>query len=402
MSERKLKDWLSGFMQFTDNLETPKLYRLWCGVSAIAAALQRKVLVDWGQHVFYPNMYIVLVGPGAVGKGTAMRPAKELLKRMGGVRMSSQATTKEALVLRLKEANYHHQDPVTGLSTFHSSMTIFAEELTVFIGYQQRELMAYLCDWFDCEGQWTYDTKNKGTDEIMGVWVNLIGATTPQLIMSSLPLESIGGGLTSRIIFVYADKAETISPFPFLSEEKLELREHLQADLERIHLLCGKFTITADYLDAWGTWYCAQAANPPKHLLGEHFGSYLGRRRVHLMKLAMIICASESDEMIMRESHLSTAEQLLSMTEIHMPQVFAGVGKNPVSDMVPKLLLFIRRTGVVSMSDLTRHFYRDADGQTLDRLIKTLEMMQAIKVVHKDGQILIEYNAACINPVLQP
>lgn len=400
MGQRELKDWLSGYMQFTDNLESPRMYRLWGGLSCIAAALQRKCYVEWGHHIFYPNMYIVLVGGSAVGKGTAMGPAKKLLTEIGGVRLSAQSTTLQALILRLKEANYHNQDPVTGMSSFHSSMTIFSEELTVFIGYQQRELMACLCDWFDCNDQWKYDTKNKGTDDITGVWVNLFGATTPHLIQTTLPLDSIGGGLTSRIIFVFAEKAEKIVPFPFLTDEEIQIRVKLQADLERIHLLCGKFNASESFLSAWGDWYCEQAKNPPKHLLDERFGGYLGRRRVHIMKLSMLICASEGDDMVMTESHFATAQHLLEMTEVNMPNVFAGVGKNPTSDLVPKIILFVKSRGAVSMAELMKHFYRDLDALALERLVKTLEMMHAVTLLHQGGEVFVQFNAETANPVL--
>ena len=46
--ERKLPDWLDGFMALTENSEPPVLYRKWVGISAIASALQRKVRVDLG------------------------------------------------------------------------------------------------------------------------------------------------------------------------------------------------------------------------------------------------------------------------------------------------------------------------------------------------------------------
>ncbi len=45
---RKLNDWIDGFMQYTENSEPPLLFRKWTAISCMAAALQRKVRIEWG------------------------------------------------------------------------------------------------------------------------------------------------------------------------------------------------------------------------------------------------------------------------------------------------------------------------------------------------------------------
>ena len=57
MSKRKLSDWLDAFMEYTENSEPPILYRKWVGLSCIAAALMRKVYIEWGTALtWYPNL----------------------------------------------------------------------------------------------------------------------------------------------------------------------------------------------------------------------------------------------------------------------------------------------------------------------------------------------------------
>ena len=60
--ERRVPDWLAGYLEYTDNTEPPLMYRTWVGLSTIAAAMERKCRVELGFLRFYPNMYIVLVG----------------------------------------------------------------------------------------------------------------------------------------------------------------------------------------------------------------------------------------------------------------------------------------------------------------------------------------------------
>jgi len=379
MDERSLEDWIDGFMEATDNTEPPRLYRLWVAISCVAAALQRKCFLSWGPYTFYPNMYIVLVGPSGARKGTAMSPGYKLLSDIG-IGMSAQSTTLQALIRRLSEGTHSKQDPKTGKLYMHSSLTIFSEELVVFLGYQEMELMSALCDWYDCKDRWTYDTKNKGTDEVLGVWVNLIGATTPHLIQSNLPMESIGGGLTSRIIFVYESGKEKSVPHPFLTQRENDLFDDLRNDLERIHLMAGRFSVTEDFIDAWTDWYTEQDRHPPKHLSEDQFGGYVQRRPTHMLKLALILSASESSQMIVTPTHLSRAQRILEATERKMPNVFRGIGKSPLSDILSKAMGFLMIKKHVPMSELMERFHADADIQVMEKVVRTLEQMKYIRI----------------------
>jgi len=173
--KRKVPDWIDGFLRCTENTEPSRAYRLWTAVASIASVLQRKCRLDWGTLTFYPNMYVVLVGPPAARKGTAMSLAKPLLDELQ-IKMAAEAITREALIRELKNST---DTLITegGKMYFHSSLTIWSQELTVFLGYQNHQLMSDLTDWYDCRNQWIYRTKNSGTDEIIGslrylVWRN--------------------------------------------------------------------------------------------------------------------------------------------------------------------------------------------------------------------------------------
>ena len=156
MSNRNLPDWIEGFMKLTENSEPPKMFRKWTAIATIASALQRKVRVEWGTSLtFYPNMYIVLVGPSATRKGTAMNFGLDIIKQIPTIRLAANATSLQALIRNLKENNINDTDMETGKQIYHASMTVFSKEFTVFLGYQNHELMAALCDWYDCDDRWS-------------------------------------------------------------------------------------------------------------------------------------------------------------------------------------------------------------------------------------------------------
>ena len=355
----------------------------------LSAALQRKVKVSWGVSLtFYPNLYIILVGKSATGKGTAMRPGLDIIKQIPGIKLASQATSLQALISNLKDNNLSDISP-DGSMYFHSSMTVYSEEFTVFLGYKNNELISALCNWYDCEEDWTYDTIKRSKESIHGVWVNLVGGTTPDLIRSSLPPDSIGGGLTSRIIFVYAEKADRISIFPTETPEERKLFELLVNDLETISLLSGEFSWSQEFMNLWAEWRKVDSENPP--FLDPKFDGYCGRRKVHLMKLAMLMSVSrepvQEGSLILTKEDLEKGIELLLEVEKTMALTFKGMGKSDISDLIFRSNMFFKtsKTDEIPYREFARYFESDADKPTLERLLDTLEMVGTAQVIRRPG-----------------
>jgi len=394
LTDRHLSDWLDSYMEYTFNSEPPELFHSWTAISTVAAALQRKCVLNLGKVRFYPNMYIVLVAPsGKARKGTAMGYGSDFLTRMG-VKLAAESITREALVREILNSYDTILDDATGEMTFHSSLTIYSAELAVFLGFNQQQLMRDLTDWYDCgrgpEGKWIYRTKTQGTDEITGVWVNLLGATTPELIRSGLLLDAVGCGLTSRIIFVYESERRKVCPITFLTPKEQALEEDLYYDLERIRLLKGQFKPSLDFIDLWREWYIAQDGR--RIFESPHLAPYCERRQAHVIKLSMILNACRTDSMIITSSDLRRAITLLERTEINMPSTFSGLGKSPHAEVLSKVMTEIGMAGDISLAELQRKFYHDADKTVLKVIIETLHDMGFVNILRRsDGEIILRY-----------
>ena len=387
MSDRNLTDWVNGFMALTENSEPPDLFRKWTAIATVAAALQRKCKLQLGISItIFPNLYIVLVGPPSTGKGTVMGYANDIIKNIPAIKLSSQATSLQALIRRLKTNNLADIDIETNKQLYHSSLTIFSEEFTVFLGYHNRELIAALCDWYDCKERWSYDTIKRDREEITGVWVNLLAGTTPDNIQSSFPPEAIGGGLSSRIIFINEEKTDKLVVFPTVTPGEIQLQECLINDLEQITLMAGDFKLTSDALAAYGEWCEYAKHNPPFY--DKKFEGYNGRRRNHLLSLSMVCSASRTNEMIVNVNDVNRAISLLAEAEVKMGSVFRGIGKSDISSTINDAIQFLYRYEVgvqIPLATLARRLEGDVDKLTMDRVIQTLEMMNLIKLVRKPG-----------------
>lgn len=380
---RILSDWLNAYIKYTENSEPPQAYHIWTGISCLAGALQRKVYVKWGRSTIYPNLYIVLVGPsGRAKKGTALEFAKPLLKA-AKINMIEGAITREKLIRRMATAVSNFTDMTTGEIKFHCSISFLSDELSVFLGQHNIKFLADLCNWYDSPARWEYDTKGQGTDTIDGLCFNLIAGTAPDWLPSILPKEAVGGGFTSRVVWVVEEDKGKSVVFPTIDTE---LEAALANDIECISMITGEFTLSKSGLDWYEAWYTREEENTRKGkpaILDPKLGGYCERRATLIKKLAMIMAVSEYSKLIVEDRHFQRALDLLTRVEKKMPRVFGGLGSARYAYATELMLDFIVKHKVVTRTQVLRFFFRDIDDYTFEVVMTTLEKMGVVKVRHK-------------------
>ena len=380
MSDRHLGDWINSYLEYTDNSEPKESYRKWAAISAIASALQRKVKLPFGVLTFFPNLYIILVGPPAACKGTAIEPAGKMLDALG-INKAADESSRQKLISRLMEADASHTDR-KGNPHYHCSLTIWASELTTFLGFNNMDLFSDLNKWFDCEDRFTYDTHAHGLQEVMSVWVNLLGCTTPDLLQKAMPLEALGSGFTSRTVFVYEDNRGKIVIWP--SGDKA-LKQLLIQDLGKILTMCGSFKLDEGVIAKYGEWRQLGILNPPTR--DPKLAYYLQRRHVHLLKLCMIFSASRSGDFIISIPDLDNAIETLEKAEDKMPMVFKGMGANPLGSIQLQIMKMIGEEKVVSISDLMKNYHDELSRGDLGTIMQTLISMNYCKPDYVAGTL---------------
>jgi hypothetical protein len=229
-----------------------------------------------------------------------------------------------------------------------------------------------------------------GTDEIIGVWVNLIGATTPELLQTTLPADAIGGGLTSRMIFVFEQNKGKIVPNPFQSQEEKDLGQDLIIDLERICMMSGEFQVTSDFIERYIQWYIDYSSGPPP-FEDYRFSGYLERRPTHLLKLCMIVSASRSSSKVMDRVDFERALSILELTEKKMPYTFSGVGKSNTAEVMQRIIAVIRTAGTMEFAELLRRTYQDVDKFLLEKMVDSLATMGTIETFYEGKKVMLKY-----------
>lgn len=369
---RHYEDWIAAYLDYSSYSEAPKRIRFWCAVSALAGALRRRVWIDMAYFQWTPNFFIILVGPpGIVSKSTTVGTAMNLLRQVPNIKFGPDVCTWQSLVKSLAEAQEAIQVQQDEWLTC-SELTIESSELGNFFNPQDREMVDLLITLWDGKKVFSKITKMSGNETIENPWINIIACTTPAWLAGNFPEHIVGGGFTSRCIFVYADSKEKYVAYPSLSAPTnlRETERKLVSDLESISInLCGSYTLDPLAVEWGSAWYKHHYENRPAHLDDDRFGGYIARKQTHLHKLAMVLAAAKRNELTIHAEDLETAEAMLSDIELDMPKVFSRIGKTSSSLHVDRLLQYVRSHGAVSYEEVYRflhtHFPSDKEMESI-------------------------------------
>ena len=356
---RQFPDWLSAFMDYASYGEAPRHMYFWSGVSAVAGALRRKVWIDQAYFKWFPNFYIVLVAPpGIVSKSTTAGIAMNLLRKVPGIRFGPDVVTWPALISAFAEATEGFE--LNSEVHVMSALTLESSEFGNLLNPQDKDMVDLLVALWDGKpGTFEKKTKHSGNDSVENPWINLIACTTPSWIAGNFPEYMIGGGFTSRCVFVYADQKAKFVAYPGQTVPKnhTEMAAALVADLEHISCLAGEMQLTPEAL-RWGeAWYQKHYTVRNTSLDDDRFGGYIARKQTHIHKLAMVLSASTADDLKISAEHLAIADQMVSDLEPDMQFVFSKIGKSDIALFAERLFWFVHSKGKVPYHEAYRYVH---------------------------------------------
>ena len=397
MQERILPNWLKAYMEFSQHSEAPDKFHFWTGVSTIAGALRRRVWIDQGYFQWTPNFYVIFVAPpGIVSKSTTLSIGMKLLKDIPGIKFGPDAVTWQALTQSLAESTEAVLMPD---QNFHSMscVTIASSEFGTFLNPNDREMVDVLVSLWDGQlGVWEKKTKTQGSDRIENPWINIAACTTPAWIAGNFPDYMIGGGFTSRCVWVYAEKKRKLVAYPstVLPPEFRQMEAVLRRDLEAISEMCGEFHLTPDATAYGVKWYedhYTTAKN--KELDNDRFAGYLARKQTHIHKLAMVLSVSEGSSLRIEASHLDAATQIVTALEQDMPRVFAHIGLQGATKHTHDLLGIIRAFKEIEKAQLLRTVLQHMSGQEFAEAIQSLVVAQLVRIEQRGNEIWVKHAA---------
>jgi len=343
-----------------------------------------------GHSLIYPNMYIVLVGPSGLSrKGEPIQIARTFLEQLN-VAIIPEDNSKESIAQDMHNFQNNFTDVTTGRIMTQAAVTCFSEEMAVFCGYQNIGLLSNMTNWYDSRDKWERRTKNQGVDEINGVCFNFLSATDPSWLPGILPKEAIGGGFTSRVIFVVEDrKLRTIAdPDEFPADEKLRAR--LLSDLEIVMTLTGQFRFDKDAKQIHDSWYIEEErlVQAGKHPISDpYLNGYIARRETHLRKLCMCLSAARDNGLHVVAEDINRAISMLEEVEPKMHQVFKGMGTTKYAAETQFVLDLVRNRGTISQAEVMNKYPRTIDAVVYGAVVEDLTARKLVKSLLSPNRI---------------
>jgi hypothetical protein len=374
-------------MEYTSDTESSDGFHLWSAVTIIGAATKRQVSLKLGQFTIFPNHYTIIVGPSGARKSAAVGIVEKLAQQ-SGIRKFSDKITGAALIKDLSEGMEKKVDVANGTVELTSPLLIYSSELGVFMGPDAygSGVIADLTDLYDCPAKWEKKTVSRGAESVMGPYVSMLAASTPQTIKDVIPAPSVGQGFTSRIIFVWGGRRRKRVPIPDYDEGHKMLERNLVHDLKEISKLSGEFHFSQAALRLYKRHY-NERPEPEDEYEDERLRGYSSRKDVHLLKLAMVLSLADNDSLELSERDISGAIEGINWLDQGFPSVFAGVGRSAAAEDCSRIYrevdLDTRKFGFATYSNIIRKNYNNLNSQEVDLVLKTLLEGGAIVEAYK-------------------
>lgn len=382
----------------------PDAFITWAAFSVIGGIMKRKFFIEEGTYTIYPNQYIVLVAPPAIGKGTAINFNWRIVK-------DSQSTGTTPLanmipdrvtgprILERIAAGWNSAPRIVGgqvaQGSTDRSATIFSTELSILLGASD-QMIDYLCEWWDRTDGYEYDTKNAGTSIIKDQCISLIAGTVPDFIrhIDRNRNMTIKGGFTSRCLFVYEEKPARyiLHPPPIASNpQSVAMLKALKNDAEHIASLPGgEFKYSPGALILYDRFMTAAMIDTKED--SEAVAHFKGRMGVHISKLAMVLAISREDTLIINQTDMANAITFVKKALTTLEKVFRGSGDSNLAEATGYVQTYLEKVGGATRRELLRNLYRHIDADTLDRILYVLIEIGFCSKVTQGSQPIFRVN----------
>ncbi len=385
---RRLKDGIiNAFHKYAEypNTEIPGLFVLWTAISTVASVLGRDCFIDQGYFIIYPNLYIVLVAGSAwCKKSTAIMLSYNALKSMSNyVNILSQKMTPEALIGAL--SSMEAKDAQTIVTD--SSGVAIVDELSTLIDMNSFKtgLISILTKLYDCT-DFEYMTRKMGIEYVRNSCISILGGSTLEWIRESVPKVAIGGGFTSRIVFVFQNEPSGDVAWPRMNEKNQKRWNDIIHDLDEVSQMRGSFSLTPDALRLYELEYSRFKKNSPL-ATSKNLAGYAGRRHIIVLKVSMVMSSSRNDKRLIEKHDVENALIALSFVEREMPQVLQSIASEFVGNVCEEVLASIVNRKTIPRHELISQMKNRLTSAQLDIIITTLVEEQVIKVSERDDNI---------------
>lgn len=282
---------------------------------------------------------------------------------------------------------------VGALAVKEHTATILAKELPVFLGSSDW-MHSLLCQLWD-ENSFEHQTKNKGNKFIKDMCVGMLGGCVPDYIrkLTKDTLAPVTGGFTARCIFVYATKKSKLisDGWGAPNGHHSGLHDKLVDDLKYVSRnINGEMFLDSAAKQTWNNMYGNYG--DPSEFESDALANFKSRIPSHVIKAAITLSISESDNLIITDRHLQEAIRIVEEVRDNVDITFRAVGESPLAVAQDRVMRFIEQRGVASQREILKYNHRHVTDEQLTAIIKVLEFIGFATVTWRGSLCELTHN----------
>jgi len=328
----------------------------------------------------------MLLGESGSRKSAAIKGFVRILKEAGYKSLAAEKTSKEKFSQDL--AAIHHTDD-TGDDLLwgdidDSAITpilIANDEANDFFGLNNIEFLSLLGSWWDYNGTYEVKYKTSKSDSIPNPTPSIPVGNTPTNFSLAFPPTIIGQGFFSRILLVHGERTRGKITWP--TPPPPEATAAVVQALQQIKMSCvGEMVPTPQARKLADHIY-----KGVENVTDERFASYFNRRFTHLLKLSVVVAASQG-RTIIDEDVLIQANTYLTYIQNLMPKALGEYGRSQDSAIVQKIMSHIHRSQTpVTLKEIAKQVASDISNMVALRQIIE-KLVHAEKVTWSGGGLV--------------
>jgi energy-coupling factor transporter ATP-binding protein EcfA2 len=332
---RLVKDWVKGFVKWSEPYNTGDLFREWAAIWQLATSVGRQVGTQLRGQLLTPNMFVLLIGGPGSGKSQAVSATRKIILPATGISLIPSSVTRAGLQDYMQSNLHTRKAPDGTLQPSHECIALSEEMQGILPEHDIGHLTLYN-ELYDVRSVYKAITRSSGEINLQSPYCSIITGAQPAFLSSQLPEQAWGMGFMSRSIMVFDLPRERTSAFR-TSHLDLELQSNLVADLKAISKLSGYFSWSTAAEALYETWW-VERGGPPEPSAKRLKMGYNARRDLHFFKLAMAFSLSRTDTLQVELDDVRRAIELLVRTEGRMKHIFTEMASTGAMTAIADIL----------------------------------------------------------------
>ena len=361
---------MSTYMEYTRIQEAPEDFHFACGLALLSLATHGARYLDFEHYKVFPNLYTLLLAKTAdCRKGGATGIALGIAEESGLIDQDSMSE-------KITEAALWRQGEENTDKYGNSTIFIFADELSVALSKHEAYsgLIPFLTRFYESR-RGVYSKKTISGDRVVltNPYIVTLLATTPTDFTSLIPSSASGTGFAPRLLIIYQDEPKGKITYP---KAPITLRNHIVGDLKTIAAACNPndlkaYTLSSKAYVWYEDWYEQKNPRPED----PELDGWYGRKHTNLLKMALLLALSESDDLILDVQYLEMGLAIVDRIEANLARAYGLLGQIPMAAHGNRIMDQLARRGKwLSRSELQHLNGGRMRSQELTEVLYGLEM----------------------------